>query len=88
MKKVNEDVSIEETTNVTTPKKPVKKETKKATVNCPRLNMRKAADVNSDVVVILNENEEVIVKGEHNNFYEVSASGKSGYCMKEFLTIM
>ena len=48
MKKVNEDVSLEETTNVTTPKKPVKKETKKAIVNCPRLNMRKAADVNSD----------------------------------------
>ena len=50
--------------------------------------MRKAADVNSDVVVILNENEEVIVKGERSNFYEVFASGKSGYCMKEFLTIM
>ena len=84
MKKVNEDVSLEETTNVTTQEKPVKK----ATVNCPRLNMRKAADVNSDVVIILNENEEVIVKGEQSNFYEVSASGKSGYCMKEFLTIM
>ena len=58
---------------------------------CERLNMRKKADKDSDVITILAKDTEVIIHTSESTteeFYKVSThSGLEGYCMKKYISI-
>ena len=62
-------------------------------VKCTKLNVRKEANKNADVVCIINEKSVITVNVEESteDFYKVYTSDKEvlieGYCMKEFISI-
>lgn len=57
--------------------------------NCKKLNVRKKADVESKVIKILSEGDEVgIIGRKDKTFYEViTADGTKGFCMKKYIKI-
>lgn len=57
-------------------------------VNCSRLNVRKAADVNSKIVCEINAGTEVTIDETVEQFYKVTLeNGKIGFCMKKYIKI-
>ena len=57
---------------------------------CARLNLRKEASKDSDVLLVLDKDTELVVDPteETEEFYKVcTSSGVEGYCMKKFITI-
>lgn len=57
---------------------------------CVKLNLRKEASKDSDVLLVLNEDTELVVDPAESteDFYKVcTSSGVEGYCMKKFITI-
>lgn|GEM_PF-135223 len=52
-----------------------------------RVNMRAAASVSSAIVKVIGLNERVSVVGEKGGWYKVSYEGRTGYVMKDFLTL-
>lgn len=91
-----EDISsdtVEEVLGATTVKKdepkkePDKTPDRFGKVNCPRLNVRGSANMNSLVLEIISAGETVKILSESGDFYNViSSSGKNGYCMKKYIT--
>lgn len=58
-------------------------------VNCVQLNVRAEADLNSEIISILNVNSEVIINDPKSNrlFYKISTSaGIEGFCMKAYIS--
>ena len=56
--------------------------------NCVKLNVRKKATVNSDVIaqLVLNDKVEIDEAKSTKEFYKVTtAAGVVGYCMKQFI---
>lgn len=51
------------------------------------LNIRSEASKDSDIVSILNKNDEVKIVEELDGFYKVFYNGLIGYCVKEFISI-
>ena len=60
-------------------------------VNCPRLNLRKEPNINSEVITVLLQNLTVIINNEVNDFYNVTVyigdSIFNGYCMSKYITL-
>lgn len=57
--------------------------------DCSRLNVRKEAKLKSDVITIINANTNVAVDPDKSTkeWYYVTVNGKSGYCMKKYISI-
>lgn len=58
--------------------------------NCEKLNIRKSASKDSDVVTVVNAGSELLIDSAKStyNFYKVcTASGIEGYCMAEFVKV-
>ena len=84
-----EDPVIEEVVITNEPVKLVQ-EVKGVVVNCNKLNVRKEANKDSEVLVVINKNEEVTITIEDSteDFYKVTtATGIEGYCMKQFINV-
>lgn len=81
---------IEPAPVVETPKTENKVKTAKGTVsNCSKLNVRAKADINADVVCVLDAASEVVVDiaGSNKEWVKVcTAAGFEGYCMRKFVT--
>lgn len=58
--------------------------------NCKRLNLRKEPSKSSEVLCVLLEDESVLIDLEKStdDFYNISARGIDGYCMKQFIEII
>lgn len=57
---------------------------------CKKLNVRKEANVEADVLCVLNENTELTIDTANSTdtFYKVcTAAGIEGYCMKMFVSV-
>lgn len=60
-------------------------------VNYTKLNLRQGPDINTEVLSVLNREEEVKVDKEHSTdeFYKVTNSnGIEGYCMKQYINVL
>ena len=58
--------------------------------NCSRLNIRKEAKKDADVVTVVNAGAKLTIDADYSNkkWCKVTTKdGKNGYCMKEFVTI-
>lgn len=57
---------------------------------CAKLNVRKAANKDAEVVAVINEGSEVVINRIKStvDFYAVcTAAGIEGFCMKKFITV-
>lgn len=57
---------------------------------CSKLRIRRKPDVNSDVICLVDESNELTVKeieGNRDWVRVTTDSGKKGFCMKKFITI-
>ena len=63
--------------------------TQKGFVNgCVKLNVRTNPTIDSEVVCIINENDEVIIEDVFGDWYSVTTKdGDEGYCMSKFITV-
>lgn len=63
--------------------------TQKGFVNeCEKLNVRTNPTTDSEVVCIINKNDEVIIKDVFGDWYSVTTKdGDEGYCMSKFITV-
>lgn len=63
--------------------------TQKGFVNgCAKLNVRTNPTIDSEVVCIINENDEVIIEEAFDDWYSVTTKdGDEGYCMSKFITV-
>lgn len=52
-----------------------------------RLNMRKKPSTSADIVKVISRKQTLTVLGENGSWYKVSASGKTGYVSKEYVTL-
>ena len=80
---------IDETAEVIEPIEPVKTHTG-VVYNCEKLNIRKSASKDSDVVAVVDAGSELLIDSAKStyNFYKVcTASGIEGYCMAEYVKI-
>lgn len=50
---------------------------------CEKLNVRKAASKDSEILAVIDAGTKVIIDGEEENFYKLD----NGYVMKDFITI-
>ena len=90
---VKEDVKVEEVKPEPTPvvEQPKPQQTKPVTGNvsgCAKLNVRKAANKDAEIVAVINEGSEVVINRIKStvDFYAVcTAAGIEGYCMKKFI---
>lgn len=57
------------------------------TVTAERLNMRKAADASSKSVDVVTENEKLSFISETEDWYQVEYDGKTGYVMKDYVSL-
>ena len=57
------------------------------TVTAERLNMRKAADASSKSVDVVVENEKLSFISETEDWYQVENGGKTGYVMKDYVSL-
>lgn len=98
VEEVAEVAEVAEEVATETPQTPVveqpKSEPPKATVGivtgCVKLNVRKEANAEGDVVGVINEGSEVVINRIKStvDFYAVcTAAGFEGYCMKKFITV-
>lgn len=57
--------------------------------NCTKLNVRKSPSIDSEVLLILNRDDEVIVRGsaDDDEWYSVYANEQECFCMKKYITI-
>lgn len=57
--------------------------------NCTKLNIRKKAKKDSDIVTVIDAkvNVEIYPDESTKGWYKVNVKGISGYCMKEFIEI-
>ena len=86
---------IDETAEVIEPIEPIEpiEEVKTHTGvvhNCEKLNIRKSASKDSDVVAVVDAGSELLIDSAKStyNFYKVcTASGIEGYCMSEFVKV-
>lgn len=91
---VNPEINTDEVETVAIPEV---KETKEETVemvngfvNCPKLNIRKEANIVADIVCVVNESTELMIdmeKSEDEWFKVYTAEGIEGFCMKQFVKI-
>ena len=80
---------IDETVEVIEPIESVKTHTG-VVYNCEKLNIRKSASKDSDVVAVVDVGSELLIDTAKStyNFYKVcTASGIEGYCMSEFVRV-
>ena len=63
--------------------------TQKGFVNgCEKLNVRTNPTIDSEVVCVINKNDEVIIEEAFDDWYSVTTKdGDEGYCMSKFITI-
>lgn len=63
--------------------------TQKGFVNgCVKLNVRTNPTIDSEVVCIINKNDEVIIEDVFGDWYSVTTKdGYEGYCMSKFITV-
>ena len=63
--------------------------TQKGFVNgCVKLNVRINPTIDSEVVCVINENDEVIIEDVFGDWYSVTTKdGDEGYCMSKFITV-
>ena len=63
--------------------------TQKGFVNgCDKLNVRTNPTIDSEVVCIINKNDEVIIEDVFGDWYSVTTKdGDEGYCMSKFITV-
>lgn len=55
---------------------------------CIKLNVRTNPTIDSEVVEIINESDEVTIKDVVNEWYSVTTEdGNEGYCMSKFITV-
>ena len=57
-------------------------------VNCSELNLRAEPSKDADIIAILRQKDIVtIIENDRSSvFYKVFINGKSGYCVKEYIT--
>ena len=57
--------------------------------NCSKLNVRKEASKDSDVVRVVVKGDELVVDldASTEDFYKVEVAGMEGYCVKDFIEI-
>lgn len=61
---------------------------RKCSVIVPRLNMRKKASIDSDIVTVLVFLDVIDILSEESDFYKVSQNGVEGYVMKEYVDLI
>ena len=63
--------------------------TQKGFVNgCEKLNVRKNTNIDSEVVCVINKNDDVIIEEALGDWYSVTTKdGDEGYCMSKFITV-
>ena len=63
--------------------------TQKGFVNgCEKLNVRTNPTIDSEVVCVINKNDEVIIEEASDDWYSVTTKdGDEGYCMSKFITV-
>lgn len=63
--------------------------TQKGFVNgCEKLNVRTNPTIDSEVVCIINKNDEIIIEDVFDDWYSVTTKdGDEGYCMSKFITV-
>ena len=63
--------------------------TQKGFVNgCEKLNVRTNPTIDSEVVCVINKNDEVIIEEALGDWYSVTTKdGDEGYCMSKFITV-
>ena len=63
--------------------------TQKGVVNgCEKLNVRTNPTIDSEVVCVINKNDEVIIEEALSDWYSVTTKdGNEGYCMSKFITV-
>lgn len=63
--------------------------TQKGFVNgCVKLNVRTNPTIDSEVVCIIDKNDEVIIEETFGDWYSVTTKdGDEGYCMSKFITV-
>ena len=63
--------------------------TQKGVVNgCEKLNVRTNPTIDSEVVCVINKNDEVIIEEALGDWYSVTTKdGDEGYCMSKFITV-
>ena len=63
--------------------------TQKGFVNgCVKLNVRTNPTIDSEVVCVINKNDEVIIEEAFGDWYSVTTKdGDEGYCMSKFITV-
>lgn len=52
-----------------------------------RVNMRESASTGSDIVKVIGKNQSVTIFGESGGWYKVSAGGKEGYIVKNYIRV-
>ena len=56
--------------------------------NCEKLNVRTNPTIDSEVVCVINKNDEVIIEEALGDWYSVTTKdGDEGYCMSKFITV-
>ena len=87
--KINNN-SVEDITPDSVTPTDAKTKQKALVANCKRLNVRKKPDMNSDVLEIIVENDEVEIEELNNSdFYKViTSSGVSGFCVKKYISVL
>jgi hypothetical protein len=92
-KEVNMETKPEDTLNTTSNiEKAViskKKKNVMGKVNCNHLFLRSEPDIESDAIYIMKKDEPVFIdiNGSTDDFYKVTVSCVTGYCVKEFITV-
>lgn len=63
--------------------------TQKGFVNgCEKLNVRTNPTIDSEVICIINKNDEVLIEDTFGDWYSVTTKdGDEGYCMSKFITV-
>ena len=99
--KAEQNVEAEITTSIEAPAEPIVETVEEKTTparryigvvtDCAKLNVRDAANLNANVLTIIDKGTEVSIEGEDNGFYFVrkdnTTHGFSGWCMKKYITI-
>ena len=57
------------------------------TVTASSLNLRRAANTDSDVVKVLKQGTKVTINGSSGSWYKVTVGGKTGYVGKKYISV-
>ena len=77
------EAPVEEPVQNTVPEAPMKG----VVFGCKKLNVRKEASTDSEVLNIINEKNRVTILSDEGDWYQVKVHGKKGYCLKKFIAI-